>query len=147
MVAVAGVILLLILGYMGIACANDQIAYSMEETLLTHPLPPRAELLDSKAIAGKLDGNGNGMQYRGMLLIASALPEEAIEAHYASLADGTNWVFVYPQESQRIFEYDCGFDVWTDACPCWRVELYRDSIAGCEETLWEALLNSDLRGH
>lgn len=81
MVAVAGVILLLILGYMGIACANDQIAYSMEETLLAHPLPLRAELLDSKVIVGKLDGNGNGMQYRGMLLITSALLEEAIEAH------------------------------------------------------------------
>lgn len=142
-------ILLPVLGYMGVVWANDGIARSMEEKLLAYPLPPQTELVDSKAVAGKLTGNGNGMQYRGMLLVSSDLPEEELQAHYSSLNSVGCSVWVYPQKSQMIDEYylDYWFDSWDNARPCWRIELYRDSVAGFEETVWESLLNIDLRGH
>lgn len=149
LIAIALLILLPILGYRYIAWANDSIARSMEEKLLSYPLPPQTELLDSKAIAGKLTGNGNGMQYRAMLLVSGSLTEDELQNHYASLNSDGYMVSVYPQESQMITEYyvDYWFDVWNTTQPCWRIEWYRDSIVGFEESIWEGILNIDLRGH
>ena len=148
-VAVIIVVLLLALGYRGIVHVNNRIAHGLEERLLEFPLPPETELLDSKAIAGKLSGNGNGMQYRGMLLLSSYLSEEELVAHYSELSDGELFVWVYPQKSQMIYEYydDYWFEYWDNAKPNWRIELFSDSIVGCEETIQESILNFDLRGH
>ena len=148
-VAVIIVVLILALGYMGIVHVNNRIAQGLEERLLEFPLPPETELLDSKAIAGKLSGNGNGMQYRGMLLLSSYLSEEELFAHYSELSDGDLFVLVYPQKSQMIDEYydDYWFEYWDNTKPNWRIELYSDSIVGFEGTIQESILNLDLRGH
>ena len=148
-VAVIIVVLLFALGYMGIVHANNRIAHGLEERLLEFPLPPETELLDSKAIAGKLSGNGNGMQYCGMLLLSSYLSEEELVAHYSELSDGELFVWVYPQKSQKIDEYydDYWFEYWDNTKPNWRIELYSDNVVGFEETIWEGILNIDLRGH
>ena len=148
-VAAIIIVLFFTLGYMGIVHANNRIAQSLEERLLEFSLPPETELLDSKAIAGKLSGNGNGMQYRGMLLLSSYLLEEELFAHYSELSDGELFVWVYPQKSQRIDEYydDYWFEYWDNTKPNWRIELYSDSVVGFEETIWEGILNIDLRGH
>jgi len=143
------IVLLLALGYVGIIHANNQIAQSLEERLLEFSLPTETELLDSKAIAGKLSGNGNGMQYRGMLLLSSLLSEEELFSHYSELSDDEHCVRVYPQKSQKINEYydDYWFEHWHNTKPNWRIELYSDSVVGFEETIWESILNIDLRGH
>jgi len=148
-VAVIIVVLLFVLGYREIVHVNNRIAQGLEERLLEFPLPPETELLDSKAIAGKLSGNGSGMQYRGMLLLSSYLSEEELFAHYSELNDGELFVWVYPQKSQNIDEYydDYWFEYWDNTKPNWRIELFSDSIVGFEETIQESILNFDLRGH
>ena len=129
---------------------NDRIAASLEERLLRVPLPPETERIDSKSIAGRLpgSGNGNGMQYVGLLLVVSDLSGEELQAYYREQLGNGAFVTVARQESQRPDDYgDWWFDVWTPDRPCYRIELLEESISGCEESLWEALLNLDLRGH
>ena len=63
LLAIVLVVLTFILMYRGIVFANDRIALSLKETLLYHPLPPETRLIDAKSVAGKMTGNGNGMQY------------------------------------------------------------------------------------
>lgn len=52
-----------------IPIVNDVAARDVETRLLDLPIPEGAERIDSMAQAGKLVGNGNGMQYLGALLI------------------------------------------------------------------------------
>ncbi|WP_449409038.1 PE family protein [Microbacterium maritypicum] len=69
---------------LGIQAANDAAARGVESSLRDVPLPAGAELVDSIAVAGKLSGNGNGMQYLGALLIRSDRTMSELQAHYDS---------------------------------------------------------------
>ena len=132
----------------GIGLANDRIARAMEARLTAYPLPANTVLVDSKAIAGRVAGNGNGMQYRGMLLLGSELTEEELLAHYKPLCGENEFLWIGLQESRRIFEYqNYWFDTWDESQTMWYVELFTDSLVGYEKTLWEEILNMDLRGH
>lgn len=131
--------------------ANNRIAAQLEKRVLEYPLPPDTVLVDSKSVAGKVSGNGNGMQYYGGILVGSKLSEDELYAHYEACADGVKgyaFVEVAPQESQLLFEYhDYWFDYWQNDLPSYRVGLWVCSVAGAEDSIWEALLNTDLRGH
>ena len=147
-VAVVAALLALALGYAGIMLANNHIAQNLERKLLEIPLPPRTQALDSLWVAGKMEGNGNGMQYFAELLVRSDLDKAALEAHYAALETEQDSVRVFRQTSSEVFEYaGVCFDGFEDSANCFRVQLARYSVAGFEETLWEGLLNCDLRGH
>ena len=50
----------------------------MEKELCETPLPEKTELIESISRAGKLTGNGNGMQYFGAILIRSDLSLEEL---------------------------------------------------------------------
>ena len=143
------IILAFVFAYRGIVFANDRIAQSLKDTLLAHPLPPETVLVDSKAVAGKMTGNGNGMQYYGMLLVKTALTEEELAAYYRDTLETEYGLFVDEQKTQMISDWyaDCWFEYWLGGGGHYRVTLYRDSVAGCEDSLWEAILNMDLRGH
>lgn len=128
--------------------ANNMVAKGLEKRLLDYPLPPDTDMIESCSIAGKLYGNGNGMQYYGIMLIKSELPIEDIIAHYNDDSQDTYPVFVTKQESPVIFDgYDYVFEKFPDDANCYMLKLYSDSVIGCEGTLWEGILNSDLRGH
>jgi hypothetical protein len=51
---------------------NDVVAGEVEGRLIDLPLPQGAELVDSMSQAGRIVGNGNGMQYVGALLLRSS---------------------------------------------------------------------------
>lgn len=53
------------------------------------PLPDHTEMLESVYKAGKLTGNGNGMQYFGAILIQSGCSLEELKTYYAGLAEDT----------------------------------------------------------
>ena len=53
---------------MSIPIVNDYCAYMVEKELCATPLPENTQLIDSVSKAGKLTGNGNGMQYLGAIL-------------------------------------------------------------------------------
>lgn len=63
---------------------NDAAAHDVETALLDAPLPAGAELVDSMSVAGKLSGNGNGMQYLGVLLIRSDQTLDELETFYGT---------------------------------------------------------------
>ena len=140
--------LVFVFAYWGIVFANDRIALSLKEMLVDHPLPPGTQLVDSKAVAGKMAGNGNGMQYFGMILVKTELSEEDLEAYYREKLETEYYLYVEKQESQLIWPYkDYRFENWEDGDDSYCITLYRDSVVGLEDSLWEAILNSDLRAH
>ena len=70
--------LLLIGGVISIPLINNHTAYKVEKELCETPLPEKTELIESISRAGKLTGNGNGMQYFGAILIRSDLSLEEL---------------------------------------------------------------------
>lgn len=144
-------ILLLVAFVTGIRLANNRLADKLEARLLEQPLPPDTQLVDSKSIAGKLFGNGNGMQYFGYILVGSDLSEEELHAHYESRLEGIegyDYLEVVPQKTQLLFDYyDYWFDAWQSERPSYRVGICVSSVAGAEDSLLEAILNMDIRGH
>ena len=100
-----------ILLYIGVVIANNCIADSVEKELKSIPLPPNTEYVDSISIAGKIFGNGNGMQYYGAVLITSELTEEELREYYREYdedydgQDYDNLFSVNKQETDVVIEY------------------------------------------
>lgn len=57
------------------------------------PLPQSTQIADQFSRAGKLVGNGNGMQFFGAILIESELSLEDLDQHY-SLYRQTPWDYI-----------------------------------------------------
>lgn len=119
---------------------NNAIALGVEKDVKKLSLPEKTELVESTSLAGKMIGNGNGMQYLGAILIKSDLSLDALQAYYADY-DGTVEpqlnadvrVAMNKELSFRHAEYGVGYYVvyrWGDA-PDWIQD-------------W---LDTDLRGH
>ena len=85
--------------YGGIVITNNAIAHGMAKELKSAPLPEGTILMDSFSLAGKLVGNGNGMQYFGAMLIKSEQTLEELAAYYA---DVNAEIVVKVQTSQAI---------------------------------------------
>jgi hypothetical protein len=77
-ITICVLLLIPVLLYGFVVLKNNAIAKALEQALQTTPLPEDAILLDSVSIAGKLVGNGNGMQYMGSILIATDMSEEEL---------------------------------------------------------------------
>lgn len=91
---------LLILGFaVAVPLVNDYSADCVEEELLAIPLPSNTELIESISEAGKLVGNGNGMQYFGAILIKSELSQEELTNYYKKHNEA---VFVKSQNGKEI---------------------------------------------
>lgn len=82
--AVVALALVALIGVVvSIPLINNYTAHKVEITLRETPLPEKTELIDSISRAGKLTGNGNGMQYFGAILIKSELSPEELDAYYS----------------------------------------------------------------
>ena len=77
-------------------------AYKVEKALCEIPLPEETELIESLSQAGKLTGNGNGMQYFGAILIKSELSLEELDAYYSDYRRNEWEYLVEIQEGQSI---------------------------------------------
>ena len=66
---------------------NDTVAKKTANELTHFPLPSNTELIESIYKAGKLVGNGNGMQYFGAILIKSELSLDQLKEYYSEFAD------------------------------------------------------------
>ena len=77
------VAVVLIGGVISISFINNNIAYKVEKELCETPLPEKTELIESISRAGKLTGNGNGMQYFGAILIQSELSLKELDDYYS----------------------------------------------------------------
>ena len=143
------VIALSSIAYIGIVVTNNAIADRIEKDLVTYPLPTKTEFVDSISIAGRLAGNGNGMQYMGAILVDSDLSEEELEEYYSSEFD---YIEVRKQETANIdfiharnYSFSGFSERNKSSCysiTCWdsnRREKFGDFIS--------ELLDMDIRGH
>lgn len=80
-IVVLGIVLLFLIAA---PFVNDNVARDMADKLAGLPLPDHTEYIESVYQAGKLVGNGNGMQYFGAILIKSELSLEELREYYAS---------------------------------------------------------------
>ncbi len=130
--------------YVTIVMMNNHIADGLLQKLKDCPLPPGTEILDSASIAGKELGNGNGMQYYGILLVNSDCDEGALSEWYNDRipTDGVSeWIDVLPQMSSYIFgTTGMKFRDYSDSVNCYQIRLMRDD----QVDTW---LDLDLRGH
>ena len=92
----------LIGGVISIPLINNYTAYKVERALCEIPLPEEAELIESLSQAGKLTGNGNGMQYFGAILIKSEMSLEELETYYSDYRSNEWEYLVEIQEGQSI---------------------------------------------
>ena len=102
------VAVVLIGGVISISFINNNIAYKVEKELCETPLPEKTELIESISRAGKLTGNGNGMQYFGAILIRSDLSLEELDAYYSGYRSNEWECLVKIQEGQSIEVIDHG---------------------------------------
>jgi len=126
----------------GVPVVNDLTAVGVKNALCALPLPEQTERIDAVAKAGKLVGNGNGMQFFGAILIKSELSEQELAAFYRPFAANEWSCQVVRQISPRIesIELDTvSFKAFPDSGSYYRVQTWGDSPF--------ALRDWDLRGH
>ena len=146
---VFGMIVLLILGYSGIVLTNNYLAEKIEKELTVYQLPPNTVLVDSLSAAGKLAGNGNGMQYMGAILVESELSREELLAYYSSQFE---YIEVREQTSPELdFIHSRGhrFDGFQkdDEKTCYSVTCWDDNRRELVGDFVGGLLDLDIRGH
>lgn len=93
------IILLIVAFVVSVPLVNDFSAKNVENSLVEIALPEDTQMVESISKAGKLVGNGNGMQYFGAMLIKSEQTLEEIAAYYA---DVNAEIVVKVQTSQAI---------------------------------------------
>ena len=81
---------------------NNHYAKQIERELLETPLPEKTEIFDSVSWAGKLVGNGNGVQYFGAILLKSKLSLNDLENYYSAYQKNEWSYVVEPQKGQNV---------------------------------------------
>ena len=101
---IAGIclIVLILAAFVSVPVYNNYCAYNVEKMLCETPLPEQTELIEAISKAGKLTGNGNGMQYFGAILIKSELSLEELDAYYSGYRSNEWEYLVDIQEGQEI---------------------------------------------
>ena len=129
---------------------NNAIAFGIEGDLKSAPLPEHTEIVETTSVAGKLTGNGNGMQYFGAVLLESELSLEQLQKHYAAYRQGASDCFVEPQITNEIRPAgnlinpvsDLSFREPIDGEGYYILYSWGDAPAWVRD-----LLNTDMRGH
>ena len=98
-VAVVIAMVLLVGFSASIPLVNDHTARNIEKQLVEVDLPANTELIESLSKAGKLVGNGNGMQYFGAILLRSEKTLDELTAYYSQKC--TN-ISVKEQKTQKV---------------------------------------------
>ncbi len=80
---------------------NNIIAAQIVTDIESVPLPQNTQSVESTSLAGKLSGNGNGMQYIGTVLIESESSLADLKAHYAKYG-----FYVAEQKTQKIIQIE-----------------------------------------
>lgn len=106
-------VLALLLFLVSIPIQNDRQAVAIAKDLRQIPLPEKTEYIERVSRAGKLTGNGNGMQYLGAILLKSELSLEQLSAYYDTYAE-YEWEYMverqHGQELQMVEHDIVSFD-------------------------------------
>lgn len=132
-----------------IVITNNIIAHNTMKVLEKTKLSENTEIVDSISIAGKVDGNGNGMQYFGAILLKTDLSESELNEYYGKYREN-EWSFVVKkQNSSEIDVIDrlgYSFENYNDAE---KNKYYIVYSFGSPDNVFlkNMLLEWDLRGH
>lgn len=118
---------------------NNLTAKGISDELKRLPLPPNTTLVDSTSKAGKLCGNGNGMQYIGAVLLKSELSADELNLYYSKYRKN-NYDCIITSANDPIIEHGkLTFSSAQNTDNCYIVYSWGDGIPlFCE---------LDLRGH
>lgn len=83
LIIISAVVFIAVCFCVSVPVVNDLHAKKVADGLSDLPLPENTRIAEKTSAAGKLWGNGNGMQYMGALLIESALSLEELETFYS----------------------------------------------------------------
>ena len=133
--------------YAGIVVSNNRIAEDLRKQVAGCMLPLGTELVDSAAVAGRLQGNGNGMQYFGVALIHSDLDEGPLRTWYEAQLPKEEYIWLTRQESELFDSSTRLFKDYEDDGHYWFVMLSRYNPIGKDATLLDGLRDIDIRGH
>lgn len=89
-----------------IPVVNDLHAKNVEKLLKNIPCPEKTEIIESFSIAGKVAGNGNGMQYFGCVLLKSELNLDSLNHYFTSHAESGMDIFVSVQKGSSISQVE-----------------------------------------
>jgi len=81
------IIILLVIFIISIPFVNDYTAANISKKIEKIALPDDTTYIESISRAGKMVGNGNGMQYYGAIRIESGLTIDEIEEYYSECSD------------------------------------------------------------
>ena len=132
---------------------NNVLAKKQEERLLACELPRNARLIDSASFAGKLSGNGNGMQWIGAILIESdsGLNEASLDQWFTNQIhpdESIETIDVFFQDAPYFYGHQKNrFSGEAHGGPYYEIRLCTSSVSGFETSLWEKFLNFDFRAH
>lgn len=127
-----------------IKIANDIIAKKVEIGIKNTKLPDKTEIIDSISIAGKLVGNGNGMQYFGAILIKTELSEFELNQHYKQYRNKKLEYNIRKQTSDKIEVIELGSYKFKKFKDNEKEKYYIIYSWGSNKN---ELLNLDIRGH
>ncbi|MCH5256021.1 MAG: hypothetical protein J1D87_01960 [Lachnospiraceae bacterium] len=89
----ATIFVAIILFFVSCPIVNDISAEDLVKNIESIPLPENTQVVEKLSRAGKLVGNGNGMQFFGVVLLESKLPLEELEEYYSSYRK-TQWDYI-----------------------------------------------------
>ena len=150
-IIIGGIILfaLLIIGLpLYIVLMNNEIANHTMEELANIQLPENTQMVDNISIAGKVSGNGNGMQYFGAVLLKTDLSEEELDTYYQQYRGNSSKFLIKKQETEKIEVIDKPgyyFQTFNEEDKEKYYILY--SYGSADGIFLENLLDLDLRGH
>ena len=149
---IIGIIILFILLIIGlplyIVLMNNEIANRTTEELANIQLPENTQMVDTISIAGKVSGNGNGMQYFGAVLLKTNLSEEELDTYYQQYRGNSSKFLIKKQETEKIEVIDKSgyyFQTFNEEDKEKYYILY--SYGSADGIFLEDLLELDLRGH
>lgn len=100
-----------------IPLVNDNSARKVENELLEIPMPEGTVAVESLSKAGKLVGNGNGMQYFGAVLVKSKLSAEELSAYYLDKLSGVVVKKQSTREIEAVEHHKLSFETDIDGVP------------------------------
>jgi len=102
---IVGGFILTLLGIMiSIPLVNDHVAKKTAKVIEKIELPEHTEYMESFWKAGKLIGNGNGMQYLGGILIKSELSIDELQTYYSQYAN-EEWECIVEKQAGKSIQW------------------------------------------
>lgn len=96
------IFILVILFIISCPIVNNITARFVISDVKSVPLPPNTQVAEQFSRAGKIVGDGNGMQYLGVVLMESDLSLEELDQYYSSYREAEWEYIVEVQDTQNV---------------------------------------------